>query len=80
MPGEFGTFLALTGLPITGVDAINVDLARGVVHDVEEYNQEISDHMMTMPMPHIGGEEQFARGNPLHQKRGLTEWQRANYL
>jgi enoyl-CoA hydratase len=33
MPGEFGTFMALTGLNINGSDAVRVDIARGVVSD-----------------------------------------------
>jgi enoyl-CoA hydratase len=32
MPGEFGTFMALTGLPIHGSDAARIELANGVVH------------------------------------------------
>lgn len=38
MKGEFGTFMALTGLPIHGADAVKVDLARGVVHKPLEYH------------------------------------------
>jgi enoyl-CoA hydratase len=38
MPGEFGTFMALTGLPIHGSDAARVDLTRGIVHNPVEYS------------------------------------------
>ena len=80
MKGEFGTFLALTGLPITGVDAVNVDLARGIVHEPEEYNQEISDHLMSMPMPFIGGAEQFKRGKMNEYRRNMSTWSTQNYI
>ena len=31
LPNEFGTFLALTGLPIHGADAAKVNLVEGIV-------------------------------------------------
>jgi enoyl-CoA hydratase/carnithine racemase len=33
LPGEFGTFMALTGLPINGADACNIELAHGIVYN-----------------------------------------------
>lgn len=43
LKGEFGTFMALTGLSIHGPDAIKLDIARGVVNNPEEYSQEVAD-------------------------------------
>ena len=31
MPGDFGTFLALTGFPMTGKDAIELEIADALV-------------------------------------------------
>ena len=38
MPGEFGTFMALTGLPIHGTDAARIELTKGIVHNPVEYS------------------------------------------
>ena len=38
MKGEFGTFMALTSLPILGSEATKVDISRGCVHNTEEYS------------------------------------------
>jgi len=59
MKGEFGTFMALTGLPIHGSDAVRMDISRGIVHDTQEYSQEVSDHVSSMPFPQVGGVSQF---------------------
>lgn len=59
MPGEFGTFMALTGLSIRGSDAAVIDIARGIVHNIEDYAKEVSDHVTSMPYPMIGGEELY---------------------
>jgi enoyl-CoA hydratase len=37
LPGEFGTFMALTGLPINGSDAAQIELTKGVIHDPKYY-------------------------------------------
>lgn len=65
--------MALTGLPIHGVDAVKVDLARGIVHKPQDYHQEISDHISTLPMPLIGGQESFLRHR---SQTNVSEWQK----
>ena len=77
MKGEFGTFMALTGLPIHGSDAARMDISRGIVHDTKEYSQEVSDHVSSMPMPFIGGQEMFQRDKG--EKNIYTEWKRKQY-
>ena len=59
MPGEFGTFMALTGMSIRGSDAAVIDIARGIVHNTENYSQEVADHVTSLPFPMAGGEELF---------------------
>jgi enoyl-CoA hydratase/carnithine racemase len=43
MPGDFGTFMALTGLPIHGSDACRMKLTEGVVQDPKYYAEEVAD-------------------------------------
>lgn len=51
LPGEIGTFLALTGLPITGVDAKELGLTNDIIHNPHEYETEIQDAMQYFEMP-----------------------------
>merc|ERR1712127_188211 len=39
LKGEMGTFMALTGLTITGTDAQRLDMSRGQVHEPKDYAQ-----------------------------------------
>lgn len=48
LPGDFGTFLLLTGWPITGKDAINLGLADSLIEIPETYEHEISDIVLAM--------------------------------
>lgn len=49
LPGEFGTFMALTGLQINGEDATLLDLSRDMVNDPVEYSQYVSDACHNIP-------------------------------
>jgi enoyl-CoA hydratase len=51
LPGEIGTFLALTGLPITGIDAKEFGLADELVHFSANYEEELEDIMNAMELP-----------------------------
>ena len=53
LPGDFGTFLALTGLPITGKDALKLGMAETMILQPETYDEEISDVMMAFDSPHL---------------------------
>ena len=51
LPGEIGTFLALTGLPITGIDAKEFGVADELVHNSASYEEEVSDVLLALEMP-----------------------------
>jgi enoyl-CoA hydratase/carnithine racemase len=72
MPGEFGTFMALTGLSIRGSDAAVIDIARGIVKNTEDYDWEIADHVTSLPYPMAGGEDIFRLKK--HEKVFVTPW------
>ena len=43
LPSEFGTFLALTGLPIHGADAAKLKLVDGVLQQSKEVDGDLAD-------------------------------------
>lgn len=51
LPGELGTFLSLTGLPITGIDAMRFGLAEELVHTTRSYEDDVSDILTAMEFP-----------------------------
>lgn len=54
LPGELGTFMAITGLPITGVDARVLGLADMHINISKPFEKEIRQTMMAkeFPIPH----------------------------
>jgi enoyl-CoA hydratase/carnithine racemase len=48
LPGDFGTFLLLTGFPITGKDAVELKLADKLIEIPETYEEEVQDIVMAM--------------------------------
>jgi enoyl-CoA hydratase/carnithine racemase len=63
LPNEMGTFLALTGLPITGVDAMEVGLAENMVHHSEAYEEDVTEAIMAMEFPVPDGDLLADRGS-----------------
>jgi len=53
LPNELGTFLALTGLPISGADVKEFSLAEGFAHIPKNYELIIANRfaMMDIPVP-----------------------------
>ena len=51
LPGEIGTFLALTGLPITGIDAKEFGIADELVHYSAAFEEEVTDVLFAMDLP-----------------------------
>ena len=51
LPGEIGTFLALTGFPITGIDAKEFGIADELVHYSEAYEEDIAEILFSMDFP-----------------------------
>ena len=51
LPGELGTFLALTGFPLTGIDAKEIGIADSLVHYSQAYEEELADILFAMEFP-----------------------------
>jgi enoyl-CoA hydratase/carnithine racemase len=51
LPGELGTFLALTGFPMTGIDARELGMADMLVHYSKAYEEELTDILFAMEFP-----------------------------
>ena len=51
LPGELGTFLALTGFPLTGIDARELGIADSLVHYSQAYEEELVDILFAMEFP-----------------------------
>jgi hypothetical protein len=51
LPGEIGTFLALTGFPITGIDAREFGIADQLVHYSAAYEEEMAEILLAMDLP-----------------------------
>ena len=43
LPSEFGTFMALTGLPIKGADAYRAGLVEGVLDSPRYFHEDVAD-------------------------------------
>lgn len=43
LPNEVGTFLALTGLPLVGIDAIEYKLVDELIHSTNDYEEEVQN-------------------------------------
>jgi len=48
LPGDFGTFLALTGMPMTGYDAINLKMAEVYIENPKSYEHEVDEIIYSM--------------------------------
>jgi len=48
LPGDFGTFLVLTGTPISGMDAIRLGLADALVEQPKGYEEEVATIVRAM--------------------------------
>ena len=66
LPGEIGTFLALTGFPITGIDAKTFGIADELVHYSSAFEEEICDTLFAMEFPIPNGQllSNYGRHNP----------------
>jgi len=48
LPGDFGTFLVLTGVPLSGKDAIGLGMADALIEIPETYEEEVMDIVAAM--------------------------------
>ena len=69
LPGEFGTFMALTGLPINGADACNIELAHGIVYNPQYYAEEVGEFVKAIEFTRAPEPEQIKLSDP-------TEWEK----
>ena len=53
LPGELGTYFALTGLPMSGVDARLLGMTDMLIHKADKYKYLLADIMdnIEFPMP-----------------------------
>jgi enoyl-CoA hydratase/carnithine racemase len=59
LPGEFGTFLALTGMRVDGSDAIAVGLAQGAVQDPLKMKEDVAEIVRSQEYRPRYGDEYF---------------------
>ncbi len=57
LPGDFGTFLALTGLPLTGKEAVALGLADSLIELPETYENEVTDIVNALHPPSMPDSE-----------------------
>ena len=87
LPGEFGTFLALTGMRVDGSDAIKLRLAHGAVQDPLLLQEEVGEIVRSQETRPEYGQEYFRnrlkkiKGTNLPQhfangadRRAVEEW------
>lgn len=67
LPGEFGTFLALTGMRIDGSDAIRLGLADGAVQDSTKLDQELGEIIRAQEWRPTYGQDYY--DNRIHKER-----------
>lgn len=71
LPGELGTYLALTGLPLNGEESRKVGLADMFFHDTGMYDEIIREICSSMDWP-------MPTGHHLHDRFRDDKWR--NYL
>lgn len=73
LPGEVGTFLALTGLPISGIDAKQFGIADEIVHSNPTYEEDVTEILMAMDFPIPNWETLSHNGNNNPWRNGILE-------
>lgn len=55
LPGELGTFLAVTGMPLSGVDAVELSITDQFIHLAKLYSLDLQDSFkyLDTPIPSI---------------------------
>jgi enoyl-CoA hydratase/carnithine racemase len=62
LPGEVGTFLSLTGLPLIGSDAAEYQISEDVLHTIKDFDEDLAELMRAVEMPIPSGELLNDRG------------------
>lgn len=73
LPGELGTFLAVTGLPMTGIDAKELGLSDMIIHQSITYEDMLVDYFkyLSFPLPNGWWLSNCGRNDPWNEM--LTE-------
>lgn len=76
MPGDFGTFLALTGVPLTGKDAIKIGMADTLIEIPETYDEEICDVVQSLDPSSAPDARTVigAHADGIHRRNPVDEW------
>jgi enoyl-CoA hydratase/carnithine racemase len=71
LPGDMGTFLALTGLPMTGKDAIKLGVADSLIELPKTYEHEAADIMISMDPSnlHTARQHRAAEHSGIHEHK-----------
>lgn len=62
LPGELGTFLALTGFPLVGKEAAELNIVDDLIHGIKDYHTELSDIVAALDFPIPNGYLMSDRG------------------
>jgi len=62
LPGELGTFLALTGMHMNGVDARELGFSRKIIDSTKHYEESIQDAFDNMTTPYMTNYDVLDRG------------------
>ena len=73
MPGELGAFLALTGLPISGLDAVQNGMADMYIHKADSYRYLLGDIIDNIEFPMPSGFNYADQERHLRQKLNSTK-------
>jgi len=69
LPSEFGTFLALTGMPIHGTDAAKLKLVDSVLQTTKAVDEDVADAVYSMGY----NPREFHEMLTLHEERATKE-------
>ena len=75
LPGDFGTFLVLTGTPMTGKDAIRLGIADALIEIPETYDAEVKDIVASLDPTSLPDARTTAEagGHGIHQRNAVNE-------
>lgn len=62
LPGEFGTFLGLTGMSIHGSDAARIEISNGVYHNPMTAHEDMKTIMLAQSFPRVTSNLYFDKG------------------
>jgi len=82
LPGELGTFLAVTGLPLTGIDAAILGVSDKLHHSSKVYERDVRDILLNLdfPIPNHRDLSDKGRINPwARQVKMKKKWEKGDF-